>query len=107
MRMLSKGLMGMVGLLFSSVAFAEEVAASASQGSSSGLMAIGVAIAVGLATFGAASGQGKAAANALDGIARNPSAKGDIFTPMILSLVFMEFQALLGFAIAFLLMGKF
>ena len=36
---------------------------------------------------------------ALEGIARNPNAKDSLFQPFILGLVFMEFQALLGFVI--------
>lgn len=104
---LGRSVLFLVGLLTSSVALAEEVVMVGNNSSNAGLIAIAVAIAVGLATYGAATSQGKAAASALEGISRNPTAKNDVFTPMILSLVFMEFQALLGFAIAFLLMGKF
>jgi len=68
-----------------------------------GLAAIGAAIAIGLAVFGAAGGQGKAAAAALDGIARNPSASGQMFLPLILSFVFMESLGILAFLIAFFL----
>lgn len=64
-----------------------------------GMMAIGAAIAIGLAAFGAASGQGKAAAAALDGIARNPSASGSMFLPLVLSLVFMEALGILAFLV--------
>ena len=46
-----------------------------------------------------------AASSALEGISRNPTAKGDVFAPLLLSLVFMEFQALLCFAIAFMVKG--
>lgn len=71
-----------------------------------GLAALGAGIAIGLAAFGAASGQGKAAASALEGIARNPSASGSMFVPLILSLVFMEALGILAFLIAFFLNGS-
>ncbi len=68
-----------------------------------GLIALASGLAIGLAALGAATGQGKAVSSAVDGIARNPSSKDQVFTPMILGLVFMEFQALMGFIIAILL----
>ncbi len=66
---------------------------------------LAAAIAMGLGAFGAASGQGKAASAALEGIARNPSSKSEVFTPLLIALVFMEFQALMCFAIAFTVKG--
>lgn len=87
------------GMLLSSLALAEEAAASAS-GSSGSLVPIGAALAIGLAAAGAATAQGRAAGAALEGISRNPGAKDAMFQPLILGLVFMEFQALLGFVIA-------
>ena len=64
---------------------------------------IGAAIAVGFGAAGAASAQGRAASAALEGIARNPGSRSEVFVPLLLSLVFMEFQALLCFVIAFLI----
>lgn len=84
-------------LLVSAPAFAQTAATG--DMSFIGLMAIGAGIAIGLAAFGAASGQGKAAAAALDGIARNPSASGSMFLPLILSLVFMEALGILAFLV--------
>lgn len=46
--------------------------------------------AVGIAAFGAALGQGRAAGAALEGIARNPNASSRIQTPMILSFAMLE-----------------
>lgn len=86
------------GLMVSGLAFAEGGEAA----STSGLVAIGAAIAVALATFGAASAQGRTASSALEGICRNPGASDKVFMPFILGMVFMEFQALLGFVIAIL-----
>lgn len=47
-------------------------------------------LALGLAVYGGTQGQSKAAAVALEGIARNPSAADKIQTPMILALALME-----------------
>lgn len=69
-------------------------------------LAIGAALAIGLAALGGALGQGRAAASALDGIARNPQASGKIFTPMIIGLALTESLVLLAFLIANNLAGK-
>ena len=84
-------------------AFAQDAAAAGGNYTFLGLAALGAGIAIGLAVFGAASGQGKAASAALEGIARNPSASGAMFLPMILGFVFMESLAILAFLIAFFL----
>jgi F-type H+-transporting ATPase subunit c len=86
------------GLMLSSLALAQE--AGVTSGAPSNLIPIGAAIAIGLAAFGAATGQGRAVGSALEGMSRNPGAKDAMFQPLILGLVFMEFQALLGFVIA-------
>ena len=65
--------------------------------------AIGQALAIGLAAFGGALGQGRAAAAALDGIARNPSASGRIFTPFILGLALIESLVIYAFVISILM----
>lgn len=98
-----KGFFGKVamafgGLFLSSLAFAQDAAAAAHAGNS--WVPIGAGLTMGLAAFGAASAQGRTATAALEGIARNPNAKDALFQPFILGLVFMEFQALLGFVIA-------
>jgi F-type H+-transporting ATPase subunit c len=91
-------------LALSTAALAEGAEGAAS--SSVGLVAIGSALAMGLAAIGATAGQGKAAASALEGIARNPGSKDQVFVPLLLSLAFIEFPALLGFLIAFLWYGR-
>lgn len=92
-----------------SAATAHAQGATATVGESS-LMKFGLAIAAGwglgiAAAFGAL-GQGRATAAALDGIARNPSASGRIFVPMIIGLALIESLVLYMFAMAFLLMNK-
>ncbi len=71
-----------------------------------GAIAIATAIAIGLSTLGPGVGQGIAAAKAMEGIARQPEAKGDIRTNMILALAMMEAMAIYGLVIAFMLVGK-
>lgn len=58
------------------------------------------AIGLGIAAFGGALGQGKTAAAALEGIARNPGAQNKIFTPMILGLALIESLVIYAFVIA-------
>ncbi len=70
--------------------------------SQSGLIAIGAGIAIGLAVLGGTSAQGKAAASALEGIARNPAAGDKLFTPLILSLALIESLVILAFLVAFI-----
>ena len=102
-KFLSNAAVVFTGFIISSVAFAQGGELS----SGAGFAAIGASIAMGVAAFGAATGQGRAVASALEGLGRNPQAKDVMFMPMILGLVFMEFQALLGFLVAFLILGKF
>lgn len=68
--------------------------------------AIAAAIAIALPAFGGALGQGRAAAAALEGIARNPGASGKIFVPMILGMALIESLVLFGLIMAFILSGK-
>ncbi len=62
--------------------------------------AIGAGLAIGLAALGGSMGQGRAAAAALEGIARNPSASSKVFTPFILGLALIESLVLMAFLIA-------
>lgn len=66
------------------------------------LAIIGIAI----AAFGAATGQGRTAAAALESIARQPEAFGNIQTSMLLALAFIESQTLFVFAMIFILAGR-
>jgi F-type H+-transporting ATPase subunit c len=71
-----------------------------------GLYALAAGLAVGLPTFGAALGQGRATAAAMESIGRNPNSADRIFTPMIIGLALMEALGLYGLVIAFMLQGK-
>ncbi|MGK5088774.1 ATP synthase F0 subunit C [Bdellovibrionota bacterium FG-2] len=79
-------------------------AAMANEGGAAGgdqYASLGAALAIGLAAFGGSLGQGKTAAAALEGIARNPAAQGKIFVPMIIGLALIESLVLYAFVIAF------
>lgn len=81
--------------------FAQEAAAHASN-SNSGMVAIAASIAIGLAVLGGTMAQGKAAAAALEGMARNPAASEKMFTPFILALALIESLVILAFLVAFI-----
>src|SRR5271170_6079651 len=85
-----------------------DVAAVKQQGLASnyGLIALGAGLGIGLAALGCGIGQGRAAGAALDGIARNPGAAGQIRGPMILGLALIESLAIYALLISFLLVFK-
>jgi F-type H+-transporting ATPase subunit c len=60
-------------------------------------------LALGLAVYGGTQGQSRAAAVALEGIARNPSAADKIQTPMILALALMESLVIFALISTFLM----
>lgn len=100
---MKKAILFAVTTLASLSVFAQEAAAAAhGDHSASGLVAIGAAIAIGLAVLGGTLGQGKAASSALEGIARNPAAADKLFTPLILSLALIESLVILAFLVAFI-----
>ena len=76
--------------LFAPAAFAQDAAAAAAQGGVDPMRFVAAGIAIGFAALGCGIGQGRAAAGALEGISRNPSAYGKIFTPMIIALALIE-----------------
>ncbi len=91
-------------LVVSMPALANPEAAGA--GSGYGMIGLGAGLAVGLAALGSGMGQGRIASGAMDGMARNPQAGGDIRTAMLIALAFPESLVLFSFAISFLLLGK-
>jgi F-type H+-transporting ATPase subunit c len=102
-------MLGMLSLvattLIASSAFAQDMAASNDFDMKKwGLLAAGLGMAI--AAFGGALGQGKAAAAALEGIARNPSASDKLFTPMILGLALIESLVIYSLVISILVLGK-
>ena len=67
------------------------------------MVVLAKALAIAIATIGPGLGQGMAAAKAMDAIARQPEAAGDIRTSLILSLAFMEALTIYGLLIAFMI----
>ena len=71
-----------------------------------GLLALGVALGLPIAVIGAGLGQGKAAAAALEGVARQPEAAGKIQTMMIIALALIESLVIYALLMFFMLQGK-
>ena len=76
-------------------------AAEMEDGNKPGLFYIAKGVAIGLAALGGALGQGKLVAAALEGIARNPGAAGQVQTPMILGIAFVESLVIFALIICF------
>ncbi len=72
----------------------------------SGIIALAAALSVALSAAATAIAQAMAASKAMDAIARQPEAAGDIRTSLILSLGLMEALTIYGLLVAFLLVGK-
>jgi F-type H+-transporting ATPase subunit c len=82
------------------------LAADGTGDSTRGYIALAAGLAVGMAGIGAALGQGRAVAAAMESIGRNPNAASNIQTPMIIGIAFIEALAIYAFVIAFLVQGK-
>ena len=89
----------MIALTFAGAAMAEETGAAAA--GADVYASLAAALAIGVAVFGGATAQGRAASAAIEGIARNPNAQNKLFIPMIISLALIESLVLLAFIIAF------
>lgn len=108
---MKKWIMGIVtvvvGFAMSNVAMAEEATAAVAIGDNTkAWLAIAAGIGIAIASFGGALGQAKAAAAALEGIARNPGAASKVQTPMIIALALIESLVIYTLVIAFMLQGK-
>ena len=69
-----------------------------------GLLAAGIAIALG--AFGAAIAQGKAISSAVEAIGRNPETGPFIRTTLLIGLAFIESLCLYALVISIMIMGK-
>jgi F-type H+-transporting ATPase subunit c len=94
---------GVATMLVAASAHAQEAGGMADRDK---YIALAAGLGLGIAAFGGALGQGRAAAAALDGIARNPGAAGKLFTPMILGLALIESLVIYSLVIAILLYTK-
>ena len=72
----------------------------------SAIIAIAAALSIAFSTIGPAMGQGKTAAAAMESIARQPAAAGDIRSSLIISMAMMEALTIYGLLIAFMLVAK-
>jgi F0F1-type ATP synthase membrane subunit c/vacuolar-type H+-ATPase subunit K len=84
----------------------EAAAASTEMSTGTGLKLIGAGLAIGLAVVGAGQGQGHAAKGAIESIGRNPQVYNKVFTLFLLAMALIEFQAILGLIISFIILGK-
>ena len=110
MKTFGKTLAGVGAALFTMLvaasAFAQEAAGATAFNERDKWIAAASAIGVGVAAFGGALGQGRAAASALEGIARNPGASDKLFTPMIIGLALIESLVIYSLVVFFMLLGK-
>ena len=99
---------GISATVFAQPAGSFDAAAVKAQGLASnyGLIALGAGLGIGLAALGGGIGQGRAAGSALEGIARNPGAAGQIRGPMILGLALIESLVIYALIISLLLVLK-
>lgn len=104
---LRKILMGLAALLpvsfIATMVMAAEGATAEPAAGAGGLKYLAAAIAIGVAAHGGALGQGKTAAAALEGMARNPQAK--LLVPMIIGLALIESLVIYALLIAFTIVG--
>jgi F-type H+-transporting ATPase subunit c len=93
-------------VLFSGVAMAAAEATGQTDSTAKAAIALAAGLGIAIAAFGAALGQGRMAAAAMESIGRNPNAADRIQLPMILGLAFIEALAIYALIIAFALQGK-
>mgnify|MGYP001305534180 CR=1 FL=1 len=67
----------------------------------------GAGFGIGLAALGGALGQGKVVSSAVESISRNPGASGQMGTPIIMGLAFIESLVLFALLVALKLSGIF
>ena len=70
------------------------------------IIAIAAAFVLSIIAVFTAMNQGKTATTAMDAIARQPEAAGDIRGALVISLALMEALTIYGMLVAFMLVGK-
>jgi F-type H+-transporting ATPase subunit c len=71
-----------------------------------GMLALAIGFGLPLAVLSAAYAQGRAASSALEGMARQPEAAGNLQTAMIIALAFVESLVIYALLMFFMLQGK-
>ncbi|MEE8408551.1 MAG: ATP synthase F0 subunit C [Myxococcota bacterium] len=106
-RMFSSLTAAAIVLMLPVIALAEDGAAQGiAQKGDGGWIAIAIALGIGMAAFGGALGQSRAASAALEGISRNPNAADKVFVPMLLGLAFIESLVLFTWVLMLLMLLK-
>jgi len=72
----------------------------------SAIIAIAAALSIAVSTIAPAIGQGKTATAAMESIARQPEAAGNIRSTLIIAMALMEALTIYGLLIAFMLVAK-
>ena len=105
---MKKKMLGLLTLVVTTLiagsAFAQDAGSNEFDMKALGLL--GAGFGMGIAAFGGALGQGKAIASAAEGIARNPSAAGEIRGILILGLILIESLVIYSLVISFMILGK-
>ena len=94
--------LAVVALLTSDVAYAQDAAASGTNT----LLPLGAGLGLAIAAFGGALGQAKIISSALESIARNPGASGQMFIVWILGAAFVESLVILTWLVTSGMAGK-
>ena len=71
-----------------------------------GMLALATGLGLPIAAFGVGLGQGRAVASAMEGMARQPEAAGQIQTAMIIGLALLEALVIYALLMFFILSGK-
>jgi len=106
MKNLAATVAGLSAFIVPAIALAEGAEPGANAFDVKAFAGIGAGIAIGLGAMGGGIGQGRAAASALEGIARNPGAAAKIQTPMILGLALIESLVLVAFGGLYLILNR-
>lgn len=101
--------LGVVALVMPSVAFAQEAAKATEHATfltSNGAAWLGGAIGAGLAIMGGAAGIGRIGGSAVESMARQPAAAGQISTAMIITAAMIEGATLFAVVVGMLAVLK-
>ncbi len=99
-------LVGALSLAFISLGLAAEGAEAESGHSVKMWLALASGFGFSIVAAAGAISQGRALAAAMEGIARNPGAREQMFIPLVLGLVFIESLVIYALVLALILQGK-
>ena len=108
MRKLGVGCVSGITWVLGSVlpAMAQEAQAGGDASLTKFALALAAGFGLAIAAFGGALGQARAVAAAMEGIARNPGARAQMFIPLIIGLALIESLVLYVFVVALILQAK-